>query len=142
MKNKILLKLAIIYMTFITSSGLCAQDNTGSDPNNSAQKEEKSIRWDLQVTDPEFELTNYKLENKEFKPYLKKTSWRCQVSEQTLKGPIAIRSLLCDYSVEKAGTVKTFVSCSSDRPYSEGVLELYDERKDLTFQVMLTCRVK
>ena len=68
MKNKILLKLAIIYMTFITSSGLCAQDNTGSDPNNSAQKEEKSIRWDLQVTDPEFELTNYKLENKELCP--------------------------------------------------------------------------
>ncbi len=102
----------------------------------------QELRWDLQVTDPEFELTNYKLEEKAFKPYLKKTSWRCQVSETTKKGPISIRSLLCDYSVEKAGTVKTFVSCSKDRPYSEGVLELYDERKDLTFQVMLTCRVK
>jgi hypothetical protein len=100
------------------------------------------LRWDLQVTDPDFELTNYKLEDKTFKPYLKKTSWRCQVSETTKKGPLSIRSLLCDYSVEKAGTVKTFVSCSKERPYSEGVLELYDERKDLTFQVMLTCRVK
>lgn len=100
------------------------------------------MRWDLQVTDPDFELTNYKLEDKDFKPYLKKTSWRCQVSEITKKGSISVRSLYCDYSVEKAGTVKTFVSCSKDRSYSEGTLELYDERKDLTFQVMLTCRVK
>lgn len=134
MKNKTLQKLLVITMIFISSTGPFAQEGEKKIP--------QTYRWDLQVTDPEFELTNYKLEEKEFKPYLKKTSWRCQVSEPTFKGPIAIRSLMCDYSVEKAGTVKTFVSCSSERPYSEGVLELYDERKDLTFQVMLTCRVK
>lgn len=133
MTNNLSLKLLIIITLF--SLGLL-QNLTF------AQEEKAStIRWDLQVTDPDFELTNYKLDEKTFKPYLKKTSWRCDVSETTQKGIISIRSLHCDYSVEKAGTVKTFISCSKERTYSEGVLELYDERKDLTFQVMLTCRV-
>lgn len=101
----------------------------------------ESIRWDLQVTDPQFDLINYKLENKVFKPYLKKTSWRCEVSETEMKGKLEIKTLLCDYSVEKTGTVKTAVSCSPQRKYSEAFLELFDERKNLTFKVMLTCNV-
>ncbi len=102
----------------------------------------QQYRWDLQVTDPDFELVNYKLDQKPFKPYLKKTSWRCETSETEENGPRQIKKLICDYSVEKAGTVTTIVSCSHQRPYSEGFLELYDERKKLTFQVMLTCRKK
>lgn len=108
----------------------------------SAQQTTQAIRWDLQVTDPDYELVNYNLDAKSFKPYLKKTSWRCQTGVTEQKGALFMKSLTCDYSVEKAGTVKTIVSCSKDRKYSEGFLELYDERKDLTFQVMLTCRVK
>lgn len=101
---------------------------------------EPTFRWDLQVTDPDFELVNYKLDDKSFKPYLKKTSWRCEASKKEVNGPRQMRKLHCDYSVEKAGTVTTIVSCSQQRPYSEGFLELFDERKGLTFQVMLTCR--
>lgn len=108
----------------------------------SAQQTTQAIRWDLQVTDPDYELVNYNLDAKSFKPYLKKTSWRCQTGVTEQKGALFMKSLTCDYSVEKAGTVKTIVTCSKDRKYSEGFLELYDERKDLTFQVMLTCRVK
>lgn len=122
--------MKIIILFFLASSFLL-----------SAQAETPEIRWDLQVTDPEFELVNYRLDKKAHKPYLKKTSWRCQSGETEFKGQIALKKLSCDYSIEKAGTVTTIVSCSPKRPYSEGFLELYDERKDLTFQVMLTCRV-
>lgn len=101
----------------------------------------QNIRWDLQVTDPDFELVNYKLEDQTFKPYLKKTSWRCETGETEKKNSLEIKKLTCDYSIEKAGTVSTIVSCSDQRPYSEGNLELFDERKNLTFKVMLTCRV-
>ncbi|GEM_PF-2293802 len=105
-----------------------------------AQKDIK-IRWDLQITDPQYELVNYNLEAKAFKPFLKKTSWRCKVGETESKGTLRLKTLTCDYSVEKTGSVKTIISCSPERPYSEGFLELYDQRKDITFQVMLTCRV-
>ena len=111
-------------------------------PNSLGQDGGSSLRWDLQITDPDYELVNYNLDEKSFKPYLKKTSWRCQTGVTEQKGNLFLKTLMCDYSVEKAGTVKTIVSCSNERKYSEGFLELYDERKDLTFQVMLTCRVK
>lgn len=104
------------------------------------QKEMK-VRWDLQVTDPDFELINHNLQEKSFKPYLKKTGWRCQAGETEIKGNLQLKALTCDYSIEKTGTVKTIVSCSPERTYSEGFLEIYDQRKDITFQVMLTCRV-
>lgn len=102
---------------------------------------EEPIRWDLQVTDPQFDLVNYKLENTVFKPYLKKTSWRCEVSEIEKKGKLEMRYLSCDYSIEKAGTVRTAISCSPERKYGETFLELFDERKNLTFKVMLTCNM-
>ncbi|MEC7278018.1 MAG: hypothetical protein VXV96_16980 [Bdellovibrionota bacterium] len=106
-----------------------------------AQSKAQNFRWDLQVTNPDYELVNYKLDAKEFKPYLKKTSWRCSTGETEQRGNISLKKLTCDYSIEKAGTVTTAVSCSKERPYSENYLELYDERKDLTFQVMLKCQL-
>lgn len=98
------------------------------------------IRWDLQITDPDFELKNYKLDEKKFKPFLDKTSWRCFTGETETKGNMELKSLSCDYSVEKAGTVATVISCSPERKYSEGFFDLYDERKNLNFKIMLTCR--
>lgn len=120
------MKLAQALFILFCSSPIMAQDGL-------------QMRWDVQVTDPEFELKNYKLEQKSFKPYLKKTSWRCQVGPEESDNGISKRDLFCDYSVEKAGTVKTTVSCSKQKPYSEGSFELFDERKNLTFQVMLKC---
>ncbi len=98
------------------------------------------VRWELQITDPEFELKYYKLDEKTYKAFLPKTSWRCSTSPTQTRGNIILKKLYCDYSVEKTGTVTTTVSCSPERPYSETILELFDERKKLTFQVMLNCR--
>lgn len=118
-----------------------------SSTNSYAQKAETKsaskgfkVNWQLQITDPEFELKYYKLDDRAYKAFLPKTSWRCNTGATEKKGNIVMKKLMCDYSVEKAGTVTTTVSCSPDRPYSETVLEIYDERKDLTFQVMLNCR--
>jgi hypothetical protein len=99
----------------------------------------QEFRWDIQVTDPDFELKNYKLDKKAFKPYLEKTSWRCKVGPEEVNNGIYLRELDCDYSIEKAGTVKTRVSCSEKRKYGEVFVELFDERKNLTFQLMLKC---
>ena len=102
------------------------------------------FRWDLQITNPQFDVKYTRLNKEAYKPYLKKTSWRCQVGPVHLKnlpkGALQWRSLLCNYSVKKTGQVTTFVGCSSPRPYGEGVLELFDERKNLTFKIMLSCR--
>jgi hypothetical protein len=98
------------------------------------------VRWELQITDPEFELKYYKLDEATYKAFLPKTGWRCRTSETQRRGNIQLKKLYCDYSIEKTGTVTTTVSCSPERPYSEVILELFDERKDLNFQVMLNCR--
>ncbi len=108
---------------------LCIQQNSFAE----------GFRWDIQVTDPSFELKNYKLKEESFKLFLKKTSWRCRVGAEEVNNGIYLRELYCDYSIKKAGTVKTRLSCSSLRKYGEVTLELYDEKKDLTFQLMLKC---
>lgn len=128
----------MIFFRFLLTLSLVLNFSLGA---QETETPKSSIRWDLQVTDPQFDLVNYKLEGVPFKPYLKKTSWRCEVSETEKKGKLEIKNLFCDYSVEKAGTVKTAVSCSPQRKYSEAYLELFDEKKNLTFQVMLTCNV-
>lgn len=98
--------------------------------------------WQLQVTDPSFELSYTRLDEKSFRPFLKKTSWRCQVGPLINKSNLEVRELYCDYSVKKAGTIKTTVSCGPQKHYNEVSLELYDEKKELTFNVMLLCRKK
>jgi hypothetical protein len=100
------------------------------------------FRWDLQVTDTEFELTNHQLDQNKFKAFLPKTTWRCQVSPTRIKGELNLRTISCDYSVKKAGTFSTIISCSKDREYNEVSFDLYDQRKDLLFKVMLLCRKK
>ena len=99
----------------------------------------QDVRWDIQVTDPEFELKNEKLSKKAFQLFMKKTSWRCRVGAEEINNGIHMRELFCDYSIEKTGTVKTRVSCSANKKYGEVFLELFDERKNLTFQLMLKC---
>lgn len=98
--------------------------------------------WQLQVTDPSFELSYKTLGNKTYKPFLEKTSWRCTAGELEKKKNLEMRSLFCDYSIEKAGTIKTAISCGTNKDYNEVSLELFDEKKDLTFTVMLLCRKK
>ena len=104
------------------------------------EKKEFNVRWELQVTDPDFELKYYKLDGEDYKAFLPKTSWRCSTSKTQRRGNIVLKKLFCDYSVEKTGTVTTTVSCSPERPYSEATLDIFDERKNLTFQIMLNCR--
>lgn len=98
--------------------------------------------WQLQITDPEFELIYTNLDNSSRQAYLAKTSWRCSTGETEIKNDIHLKSLFCDYSITKAGTVKTLVSCSKEKPYGETSLELFDQRKNITFTVMLLCRAK
>lgn len=101
---------------------------------------QNKVQWQLQITDPDFELKYQNLDDKKYKAFLPKTGWRCHTTETEVRGPIHLKKLHCDYSVEKTGTVTTIVSCSPDRPYSEAFLELYDERKEITFQIMLNCK--
>jgi hypothetical protein len=101
-----------------------------------------SYNWQLQITDPDFELLYTNLDKGSKKAYLNKTSWRCSTGATEVKNGIELKSLFCNYSVNQAGTVKTFVSCSNEKPYGETSLELYDQRKKITFTVMLLCRKK
>ena len=99
-------------------------------------------KWEVQVTDPEFELNYKTLGEKGHKPFLKKTSWRCYIGPTTQKNGIELRNFRCNYSIKKTGKVSTLLSCSEQKPYNEVSLELFDERKNLTFTVMLICRKK
>tara|TARA_B110000908_G_C10007814_1_gene337129 strand:+ start:155 stop:571 length:417 start_codon:yes stop_codon:yes gene_type:complete len=101
-----------------------------------------TYKWQLQITDPDFELIYSDLDGNSRKAYLNKTSWRCSTGPTEVTNGIELKSLLCNYSIEKTGTVKTLVSCSKAKPYGETSLKLYDQRKDLTFTVMLLCRKK
>ena len=132
----------ILYGLFFTlfSTQLYAQGNQDIPQKRIKKEAPFHVRWELQITDPEFELKYYKLDDKAYKAFLPKTSWRCNTTETQKRGQIELKKLFCDYSVEKAGTVRTTVSCSPERPYSEAVLEIYDEKKDLTFHIMLNCR--
>ena len=98
--------------------------------------------WELQVTNPDYELNYDKLKDDGHKPYLKATSWRCYVEPIQHKNNLELRRLRCNYSIEKTGKVSTIVSCGQKKSYNETTLELFDERKNLTFSVMLLCRKK
>ena len=100
----------------------------------------QNIEWAIQITDPEFDLKHIPLTQEELKPILPKTSWRCRVGEVLKKGEVESRELHCDYSIEKAGTFTTFAGCSSTNQYDESKVVLFDERKDLTFTLLLLCR--
>lgn len=98
--------------------------------------------WALQITDPEFDLRHIPLEAGEIKPLLPKTSWRCRISEIQAKGTSESRELYCDYSIEKAGTFTTYTVCSAENGYDESKVVLFDERKNLTFTLLLLCKKK
>lgn len=100
------------------------------------------FKWEIQITDPQFELNYKTLGDEKYRPYLKKTSWRCDVTPIEQKHRMEMRKLHCNYSVEKTGTVTTLLSCGDKKDYNEVTFELFDERKNLTFLVMLLCRKK
>lgn len=97
------------------------------------------FQWSLQITDPDFELKNYPIANESFKPFLPKTSWRCEVSEAESKNGFEVRHLFCNYSIQKLGTMKTPLSCGPTKKSSEILLDLYDEKKDLLYKVRFSC---
>ncbi|GAB4018235.1 MAG: hypothetical protein Fur0010_19330 [Bdellovibrio sp.] len=120
------MKILIKFILLFFSLQLCAQD----------------FEWALQITDPEFDLKHIPLDEKEARPLLPKTSWRCSVGEIQKKGNSESRELNCDYSIEKAGTFTTYTVCSPDRGYDESKVVIFDERKNLSFTLLLLCRKK
>lgn len=101
-----------------------------------------TFEWEIQITDPEFELSYKKLSDEGYQPYMKKTSWRCFVTPEERKRDRSIRKMRCNYSIKKTGKVTTVLSCSNEKTYDEVTFELFDEKKNLTFSVMLLCRKK
>jgi hypothetical protein len=99
-------------------------------------------KWSLQITDPTYEVKNIPLSDKFYQAYMKKTGWRCSVSELKKNSHSHFRNINCDFSKYKAGRVSSVLSCSENRAYGELILDLYDERKDITFKLMLLCEVK
>ncbi len=98
--------------------------------------------WSIQVTYPDYEVKNFKLDDMEFKTFLPKTSWRCWASETTFNKKQEIKRLRCNYSAEKTGEISTIVSCGDAKKFSELVIDLKDEKKSLEFKLHLICRVK
>tara|TARA_R110002072_G_scaffold64203_4_gene159583 strand:- start:22416 stop:22781 length:366 start_codon:yes stop_codon:yes gene_type:complete len=99
-----------------------------------------AVKWNLQVTDPDFELKNYDLPKNKFKPFLPKTSWRCEALPTEKKNSLEIRELFCDYSIEKVGTLRSAISCGANKKNSELLIDLYDEKKDLLYKLRLSCQ--
>lgn len=98
--------------------------------------------WSIQITYPDFEVKNFKLDDMEYKTFLPKTSWRCWVGETTFNKKQERKLLKCNYSVENTGEIRTLVSCGDLKKYSELVMDLKDEKKSLDFKLHLICRVK
>ncbi|MFT6069050.1 MAG: hypothetical protein ACJAT2_002991 [Bacteriovoracaceae bacterium] len=97
--------------------------------------------WSIQVTYPDYEVKNFKLDDMEFKTFLPKTSWRCWASETTFNKKQEIKRLRCNYSSEKTGEISTMVSCGDVKKFGELVIDLKDEKKSLDFKLHLICRV-
>ena len=97
----------------------------------------------MQITDPEFELKNIPLPEREFRPYLPRTSWRCRFGPTLRRGEgnnlRETKVIRCNYSVKKYGKVTTYLSCSTASPRTESKMDLLDERKKLLFQILVTC---
>ena len=124
---KLLLKVSMIFLYFSTQA-----------------MGRSKFNWNLQITDPQFNLSYFQLPTGTYKPHLKKTSWRCWIKKvQTKngpKGPLEMREFHCNYSIKKSAQVTTFLSCSKEQSYGENILKLTDQKKNLTFKLMLTCR--
>lgn len=99
-----------------------------------------AAKWSVQVTYPDYEVKNFKLDDMEYKAFLPKTSWRCWVGETQFSNKQELKSLRCNFSVEKTGEFSQVVSCGDKKPFSEVVLDLKDERKNLDFKIHLICR--
>ncbi len=99
-----------------------------------------AAKWSVQITYPDYEVKNFKLDDMEFKTFLPKTSWRCWIGETSFNKKQELKKLRCNYSVEKTGEFSQIVSCGDSKDFSEIVLDLKDERKNLEFKVHLICR--
>lgn len=99
-----------------------------------------AVKWSLQITDPEHDLNHFPLDEKKFKPYLDRTSWRCWISATEKKGAISLKRIRCNYSIKNSGEFTIVTSCGPSRPYSETFFDLLDEKKDLLYQFMLICK--
>lgn len=106
----------------------------------SLNSQASNFKWNLQITYPDFELKNIPLSVATYKPKLPKTGWRCWFGETEINGKIESKNIRCNFSSKATGQFKTVVSCSSDRPYGETKLELLDERKNLTYNVLVFCQ--
>src|SRR5690606_6600148 len=98
------------------------------------------VLWELRVHQPNFDVEAHALSDSEFKPYLDKTSWRCWAEKPSTSGKLELRALLCNYSIEATGALRTIVSCGPGKEVDEVALELKDERKNLELKVILSCR--
>ena len=100
-------------------------------------------KWSLQITNPEYELKNILLSAQEFRPFLPKTAWRCRFGPTLVKGKGKERReekvVYCNYSIKKAGSFTTYLSCSASHPHGEIKFDLQDQRKNLLFQMLLIC---
>lgn len=100
----------------------------------------QAAQWSIQVTYPDYEVKNFKLDDMEYKAFLPKTSWRCWVGATEFNNNLELKALRCNYSVDKTGEFSQVVSCGSSKKYSEVVLDLKDEKKNLEFKLHLICR--
>ena len=102
-----------------------------------------TFEWSIQITNPDFELKHIVLpEAKEYKPFMELTSWRCWFSETSQKNEIHVKTVRCNYSSKKTGIFTSYLSCSPSRPRNESKFDLIDEKKDLKFNVLFSCRKK
>ena len=106
--------------------------------------EAMGAKWSLQITNPEYELKNTPLPAAEYRPFLPKTAWRCRFSSTVVKGEGKERreekTVYCNYSIKKAGSFTTYLSCSPSHPHAEIKFDLQDQRKNLLFQMLLICQ--
>jgi len=100
---------------------------------------ESNTEWTLQITFPNYEVKNFRLTNKQYKPFLPKTAWRCNIKETEIKNKIELREITCTYSIKKYGSFSSVISCSSEHRYSEFLVNLQDERKNLIYKIFLFC---
>lgn len=100
-----------------------------------------AAKWSVQVTYPDYEVKNFKLDDMEYKTFLPKTSWRCWVGETQFNGKKELKKLRCNYSVQKSGEFSQVVSCGPDNSFSEIVVDLVDEKKKLEFKIHVICRI-
>lgn len=98
--------------------------------------------WEIQTTDPDFDLQHTKISSTNHKIFLPKTGWRCEVKEIEKKDDLESRKIYCNFSILKTGTFTTYLSCSKNRPYGEQLIDLFDQRKDINFKLMISCRKK